>query len=313
MPFAVRYGYKYQMYLNIKDQNVKDMVKLLGPVMIGAAVMQVNAMIDRALASTLPEGSISALNYANKLNGFIIALFITSIVSVIYPILSKLSTKDNNEKFNKSIVKSINSIIILVLPISVGAIVLSTPIVKLLFQRGEFDDRALKMTSIALSMYSVGLVASGLREVLSKIFYSLQDTKTPMINGIIAVLINIVFNIILIKYFNLAGLALATSLSSIICIYLLFISLGKKIGYFGQDKIIKTTIKSIISSVIMGTTTYIFYNLLNNLLVGGFIKEVIVLVSSIVIGVIVYALLVIILKIEEINSIIDMIKAKLKI
>ncbi len=311
LPFAIKSGYKYQPYINIKDKYIKKMSLLIGPVLIGVAVNQVNAMVDRTLASTLVEGSISALNYANKLNGFVIALFITSIGAVIYPMLSRLSSEDNKEKFTSSVVQSINSVILLVIPISVVAMVLATPIVKLLFQRGEFDARATSMTSIALIMYSIGMVAFGLRDILGKVFYALQDTKTPMINGAIAMIMNIVLNIILVKYLQLAGLALATSISAIICIFLLFGSLKKKMGYFGQDKIIKTMIKSVISAAVMGIVTHFAYDMISNLLGVGFVKEAISLVVSIGIGAITYAILVVVLKVDEVNVVTTMMKKKL--
>lgn len=311
LPFAIKSGYKYQLYINIKDKYIKKMSWLIGPVLIGVAVNQINTMIDRTLASTLVEGSISALNYANKLNGFVMAMFITSVAAVIYPMLSKLSSEDNKEKFTSSVVQSINSVILLVIPISVGAIVLATPIVKLLFQRGEFDARATSMTAIALIMYSIGMVAFGLRDILGKVFYALQDTKTPMINGAIAMVMNIVLNIILVKYLQLAGLALATSISAIVCIFLLFGSLKKKIGYFGQDKIMKTTIKSIVSAAIMGVVTYFAYDIVSNLLGIGFIKEAVSLVISVAIGAITYGILVGVLKVDEINIMTDMVKKKL--
>lgn len=311
LPFAIKSGYKYQPYINIKDKYIKKMSWLIGPVLIGVAVNQINTMIDRTLASTLVEGSISALNYANKLNGFVMAMFITSVAAVIYPMLSKLSSEDNKEKFTSSVVQSINSVILLVIPISVGAIVLATPIVKLLFQRGEFDARATSMTAIALIMYSIGMVAFGLRDILGKVFYALQDTKTPMINGAIAMIMNIVLNIILVKYLQLAGLALATSISAIVCIFLLFGSLKKKIGYFGQDKIMKTTIKSMVSAVIMGVVTYFAYDIVSNLLGIGFIKEAVSLVISVAIGAITYGILVVVLKVDEINIMTDMVKKKL--
>ncbi|WP_282193090.1 murein biosynthesis integral membrane protein MurJ [Romboutsia ilealis] len=312
LPFAIKSGYKYQPYINIKDKYIKKMSWLIGPVLIGVAVNQINTMVDRTLASTLVEGSISALNYANKLNGFVMAMFITSVAAVIYPMLSKLSSEDNKEKFTSSVVQSINSVILLVIPISVGAIVLATPIVKLLFQRGEFDARATSMTAIALIMYSIGMVAFGLRDILGKVFYALQDTKTPMINGAIAMIMNILLNIVLVKYLQLAGLALATSISAIVCIFLLFGSLKKKIGYFGQDKIMKTTIKSIVSAAVMGIATYFAYNMVSNLLGGGFAKEAVSLVVSVGIGAITYGILVIVLKVDEINIVIDIVKKKLK-
>lgn len=307
---ATKNEYRYKVYMNINDKYIKKAVWLMGPVLIGISVNQINTMIDRTLASTLVEGSISALNYANKLNGFVMALFIASIAAVIYPILSKLSNENNKDKFVNYIVQSVNSVILLVIPISVGAIVLANPIVKILFQRGEFDSRATGMTAIALVMYSIGMIGFGLRDILGKVFYSLHDTKTPMVNGIIAMVTNIILNIILVKYLKLAGLALATSISAIICIILLFRSLKTKIGYFGQDKILKTTIKSIISAVIMGIITYISYNLFNSILDLDFIGEVISLVGSIIIGAIVYGVIVVILKVEEINVVIDMIKNK---
>ena len=311
LPFAIKSGYKYQLYINIKDKYIKKMSWLIGPVLIGVAVNQINTMVDRTLASTLVEGSISALNYANKLNGFVMALFITSVGAVIYPMLSKLSSEDNKEKFISSVVQSINSVILLVIPISIGAIVLATPIVKLLFQRGEFDARATSMTAIALIMYSIGMVAFGLRDIIGKVFYALKDTKTPMINGAIAMIMNIVLNIILVKYLQLAGLALATSISAIVCIFLLFGSLKKKIGYFGQDKIIKTTIKSIVAAVVMGIVTYFVYNIVSNLLGLGLAKEAVSLAISVGVGAITYGILVVVLKVDEINVITDVMKKKL--
>lgn len=303
--------YKYELYVNIKDKHIKKAVYLMSPILIGVAVNQLNAMIDRTLASTLSEGSISALNYANKLNGFVTGLFIASIVTVIYPMLSRISCKDNRDEFINSIVKSVNSVILLVLPISIGAIVLATPIVRILFERGEFDARATSMTAIALIMYSIGMVAFGLRDILGKVFYSLQDTKTPMTNGVLAMSMNIVLNIILVRHLEIAGLSLATSISAIICIFLLFNSLKKKIGYFGQDKIIKTTIKSIVAAVVMGIVTYFVYNIVSNLLGLGFAKEAVSLAISVGVGAITYGILVVVLKVDEINVITDVMKKKL--
>lgn len=311
LPFAYKYGYRYKKMLDVKDEYVKKMIWLVAPVFIGVAVNQVNAMVDRTLASTLVEGSISALNYANRLNGFVMGLFITSISAVIYPMLSKISNETNNEDFISIITKSINSVILLVIPISIGAIVLSIPIIRVLFERGAFDLRATNMTSSALIFYSIGMVGFGLRDILGKVFYSLQDTKTPMINGAIAVCMNIILNIILVKFMGHSGLAFATSISAIICIFILFNSLNKKIGYFGQDKILKTTLKSLVSAVIMGIVTYIIYNLFTNILGIGFIQEVAALFGSIVIGVIVYGILIILLKVDEVNMITDMVKKRL--
>ena len=311
IPFSTKIGYKYKSYINLKEKYIKKIILLLGPVLIGVAVNQINNMIDRTLASTLGEGAISALNYSHKLIAFIMALFITSIATVIYPMLAELSSKSNAIKFSNTITKSINMVIILILPISIGAIVLCRPIVQILFERGEFDNIATSMTAIALSMYSLGMVAFGLREVLNKVFYSLKDTKTPMINGIISMIINIILNII-IKQFKLGGLAIATSISALICNILLFTSLSKKIGYFGQDKIIKTTIKCIIASILMGIVTSITYSFFVEALDNQFIYQLLSLIISVFVGCIIYIIIIYLFRIEEVKLIIHNLN-KLKI
>lgn len=313
LPFAIKYGYKYKLYINTKDKYLKKMLVLIIPVFMGVAVNQVNSIVDRSLASTLGDGFITILNSANRLNGFVLGLFIATIATVIYPTLSRISINNNKDKFVKSVYQSINTVVLLIIPISVGAIVLAEPVVRVVFERGAFNSEATNMTAIALACYSFGMIGFGLREILSKVFYSLQDTKIPMFNGALAMVMNIILNIVFIKFLGHAGLALATSISSIICIILLFNSLKKKIGYFGQDKILNTLIKSLIAAIVMGFVTNKVYKLTIGILGLGFIKEAIVLFVAIGIGAITYGVIVILLKVEEIDIIINMIKKKLKI
>lgn len=312
VPFALKKGYKFRLNVDLKDKYIKKMIWLVLPVFIGVAVNQVNAMVDRSLASGLGDGVITALNNANRLNGFVMGLFIVSIGAVVYPTLSKLSTENNSEEFANSVAKSVNCINLLVMPITVGAIVLSTPVVRLLFERGAFDERSTTLTATALVFYSVGMVAFGLREILGKVFYALKDTKTPMVNGVIAMVLNVILNIALVRVMGHGGLALATSLSAIICIFLLFISLKKKIGYYGQDKIRTTFIKALIASVCMGIVTYFVYKFFNNMLGLGFIQEAIELGISVGLGAAVYGILMIVFKVEEIDMLMGTIKKKLK-
>lgn len=311
IPSAFKNGYRYVPKINFNDDNLKKIIWLTGPVFIGIGVNQVNAMVDRTLASTLVEGSIAALNYANRLNGFVLGLFITSISSVIYPMLSRLSIEKNLKEFKSTVLASVNIIILIIIPISLGAIVLANPIVSLLFERGAFDNNATKMTSVALAFYSIGMIGFGLRDILGKVFYSLKDTKTPMLNGAMAMVLNIILNIILIRYMGHEGLAFATSISSIICIVLLFISLNKKIGYFGQKEIVKTLVKSLISAIIMGLLTVVSYNFISSTIGSGFIEKSISLALSVGIGAMVYVVLIIVLKVKEVNILTSIIKKKL--
>lgn len=307
IPFLYKKGFRYKPILNLNDKNIKKLLCLVMPIFMGVSVNQLNTLIDRSLASTLVEGSISALNYANKLNSFVIGMFVLTIITVIYPLLSKQSI-NNKDQFKISIVKSISIIILIVMPISVGAGVLSNPIVKVLFKRGSFDITATKLTSEALFYYSIGIVGVGLKEILQNVFYSLHDTKTPMINSTISVVINIILNFILIKYMAHAGLALATSISSIVTAVLLFIKLKRKIGSFGERKIYIVFIKSTISAIIMGVVVKNLYNYFTSIISLKGFSEILNLGLSVFVGVIVYSMFLIILRVKEVTLIFDLIK-----
>ncbi|MEG0844242.1 MAG: murein biosynthesis integral membrane protein MurJ [Romboutsia sp.] len=312
LPYASKCGYKYELYVNFKDENIKKIIYLLLPVIIGVGVGEINGIIDGTLASTLGDGIITVLNSANKLNDFVTGLFIATIISVIYPILSKLS-QSNEKEFKKIIIQSINILLLLLIPISIGAIVLSVPVVRVVFERGKFDYNSTILTAQALKYYAIGITAGGITTVLNRVFYSMQDTKTPMINSVISIIINIVLNLILINYMGHRGLALATSISAIIRVILLFRKLKLRIVDFNQNLIIKTMTKSLIASIIMGGITYISYIILKASIGISFIGELIILFIPILIGAIIYSIIITNMKIDEVNIILDIIKLKLKI
>mgnify|MGYP002348380428 FL=1 len=197
IPFAVKKGYRYKFVLDLKDEHIRKMAYLAIPIIIGGSVDQVNVLIDRTLASSIEIGGISALNYANKLNVLINGLFVSSISTIVYPIMSKFAAERNVDELKKTLKEALSSISFLVIPSTVGFVVFSESIVRFLFSRGAFDDQAVYMTSNALFFYSIGMIAYGFREVLSGAFYSLQDSKIPMINATIAMVMNIVLNLVL--------------------------------------------------------------------------------------------------------------------
>lgn len=309
--FACKTGYTYTLRPPLKNGHIKKLLYLVMPVFLGMAVQQINVLIDRTLASTLPEGSIAALNFADRLNLFVYGVFTASVATVIYPRLSQLAAKNDRRAFKNDIIKSINFMCLLIIPISIGSMCLCKPIVKVLFQRGVFDTRATQMTSIALFYYSIGMIGFGLRHILSKIFYSLQDTKTPMINGAIAVVINIILNFILIRYMMHGGLALATSISSLLGTTLLLYRLRLKLGPFGGRKILNVIVKVSISSIFMGVCVKLFYHYISMARGTGFLNEAFSLSSSILLGGFIYFICILFMKVEEVNELLDMVRSKM--
>ncbi|HSQ88340.1 murein biosynthesis integral membrane protein MurJ [Romboutsia sp.] len=315
IPFLLKKGYKHKFILDLKDENIQQILYLVLPVFFGSYVNQINTVVNRTLASTLETGSITALNYANKLNIFAVGIIVISLSTVMYPILSKLASEGNIKAFKYNISKSINIIIISMVPIMIIIMDLSTPIVKMLFEEGSFDSRATYLTSTALFYYSIGIVACGLREILSKAFYSLQDTKTPVKNATIAVIINVIFSIILVNYMGIGGLALAGSISAIITTILLFISLRKKIGKIGLKGIFTNFIKVCASSIMMGVIMKITYNSIFKFgasMLGASRKLMgLSAMMCVILGLIVYIILILIFNIKEAKEMVNLVRNKI--
>ena len=301
-PSARKNGLRYRPMLDIRDENIKNDDNGIASYRRGS-VDQINVLIDRTLASNIAVGGISALNYASRLNGSIFAIFVNSISTVIYPIISKRAAENDIDGLKDSVRESINMISLLLIPASLGTALYAKPIVIMLFGRGAFDSQAIEMTSAAFLCYSFGTYAFGLRNILSKAFYSIKDTRTPMINATISVLLNIVLNIVLSRYIGIGGLALGTSISAIICVILLIFSLRKKIGALGLRKMLRSLIKIIFAAAVMGIITMITFNQLQE-----YLSMNISLVCSIGLGVLVYFVLVFIMKIDEVNTIINLFK-----
>lgn len=306
IPYIYMKGYRYSLAIDGHDKNLRKMVYLSLPVIIGVSVNQINVLVDRTIASQVAIGGISALTYANRLNLFIQGIFVVSIATVMYPMISKMAAENNVVGIKKSLSEAIGGINLLVVPATLGTMIFVEPIIKMLFGRGAFDSQAVSMTSYALFFYSIGMVGFGIREVLSRVFYSLQDTKTPMKNAAIAMLMNIVLNIILSKFLGIGGLALATSLSAIVCTVLLFISLRKKIGSFDMKNISISFAKILIASFIMGIIAKLTYNLLLNNTSTN-----LSLVVSMGIGALVYFVIIYSMKIEVVEALILGVKKRL--
>ena len=282
LPFVYKEGYRYRPKINLKDPVMKDMMILILPVVIGVGANQINSIVDKSLASLLGTEVVASFSYAIKLYEFVQALFITSILAVIYPRLSSMIVSDRMDSFLNSLKKTMNVIIVALVTIIVGCIVLSRQIVEVLFQRNAFTSKDTTMTA------------------------SILWSKTPMINSIISIVFNISLNLILVKPLGYKGLAIATAVSAYIGLLLFNRSMRKKIeGYSSRDNYI-VFLKSLFAALIMGLGVKLVYGIVASSLVGGLLFKLIALASAVGVGVIVYALIMHFLRVEEYEMIFDM-------
>lgn len=256
LPKYKKLGYTYEFYIDFKDSELKKMLTLMMPVIISTSVIQLNNFINRAFALNIYEGAATVLDNANKINTLAYEVFAIGIAMVIYPTLSQYASGENLKEYKEALLKGINTILLIMIPAAVAIATLRIPLITLLFKRGIFDERAVKLTSNALLFFAPAMVAYGVRDILNKAFYAVKDTKTPMINSFMGIIINIIINIFIVKYMDVSGLTLATSIASIITTIFMLMSLNKKLKGINLEAMFITFIKILFSSIIMGVLLF---------------------------------------------------------
>lgn len=307
-----RKGFKYSLEAKPNDEVIKRIVKMGIPIFIGQIIFQFNTLIDRNFASFLGEGTITSMKYAYQLILFVITIFVISIVTAIYPSLSKLSAEENFDEYKKISSVSMNTILLFVLPITVAFFILAGQIVELVFLRGEFNLDDAKITTEVLMAYALGLPAISLNEVLNKQFYSLRDTKTPVVSNAMSLTVNIVLNLILVWKFEHIGLAFATAAANTVLAGILYYRLQRKIGSLGTKKFIKNIGKMTFASVIMGLCVWFVVLAINPYTNDlSSLGNIIEIGAAAVVGASVYFIMTYILKVEELTVAINFIKTKI--
>ena len=234
----------------------KRLILLFLPAALGNGVYQLNLLIDMILASTLVDGSISYLYFADRINQLPLGVLGIALSTALLPILSKKIKQKKYLEVNDDVNECLQIGIVFTLPCVVGLFMLSEPIINVLFVRGAFTSLDGLLTSRALEAFCFGLPAFILIKILVVNFYAREDTKTPVYVAFIAVILNLILNLILIKEFMHVGLAIATSISAWLNCIILYVILKKKLFIKIKLKTYKIFYKSFIASIL----TAIFIN-----------------------------------------------------
>jgi len=234
LPFLMRLGLLPRPRVDYRHEGVSRILKLMAPAMFGVSVSQINLLLDTVLASFLQTGSVSWLYYSDRLAELPLGVFGIAIATVILPNLSRKHTAASSDQFATTLDWAVRAVLLIGLPAAVALVLLAEPLIATLFHYGEVTDRDVAMAAQSLRAYSAGLLAFMLIKVLAPGFFAREDTRTPVKIGIIAMVANMVFNLILIVPLAHAGLALATSLSAWLNGYLLWRGLRKEGAWQSQ-------------------------------------------------------------------------------
>lgn len=307
VPMMYKKGMRYIPTLDLHSPGLHQILRLMIPVIIGQSAAQLNIIIDRVIASFLPEESITYLNYGNRLVQLPLAVFGIAISTAILPTFSYQAARNEISEINKTLLSALRLIMLIIVPASVGLIVMRTPIVALLFEHGKFDRVATQGTAWALLFYSLGLFSYSGVKIVAQSFYALKDTKTPVITSIIAMVTNTILNIILMRTFlKHGGLALATALSSTLNLILLLMLIRNKIGKLNLPDILGPTLRIGAATAIMGISCWYMLHMISSwwLPLRVFIP--------IGVSVTVYSIACWFLRVTEFKTLVETIKARLQ-
>ena len=284
------------------DKEITKFFKLLLPAILGNGAYQINLLIDMILASTLPDGSISFLYYADRVNQLPLGVLGIAIGTALLPVLSSQVKKNQKKEAEKSISKAIKFGILFSIPAFFGLLIFSENIISFLFFRGAFEYKDVQATSSALIALCCGLPAFIMIKILVIPFFANEDTKTPIKISLFCMSINLILNLILIREFLHVGLAISTSVSAWINFILLFYILNKNLKYSFDASIFKVFLKVSLASLTMSyivLKTYKF--MINNFEMYTFYNTNFILLLCIIFGIIIYSALMYFLGIKELE------------
>jgi len=279
LPAARMSGFKYFAFLDWRHSGILRVFKLMLPRALGTAAYQLNLIVITAIASTLTAGSIAIFNLSNNLYYFPIGLIGVSFAVASFPVLSRSWAQGMRDKFLETFSSAFRQILFLIIPVSLLVFLLRAQIVRLVLGTGEFGWLETRLTAASLGLFCLGIFAGALVPFLARVFYSFQDTKTPVVIGVVSMILNIIFALSfvhLLGYSNpfqqfmvntlklqgienvgVVGLPLALSLAIIFQFFLLMFFLKRKIAGIRLREVCYSFWKTVLGTVLLGFSTYL--------------------------------------------------------
>ncbi len=312
IPTLIRQRGRYSLTFGFENPDVRKVIFLMGPRLLGVAVVQLNFWVNINLASQMQEGSVASITYGFSLMLMAQAAIAQSVAIAAMPTFSAQHALGKIDEMRNSLAASLRGVILLALPASVGLILLREPLISLLYQRREFDEHDAQLVAWALLWYAVGLVGHSLMEVLTRAFYAQQDTKTPVMIGTIAMGLNVVFSFAFARLFGQigwmphGGLALANSLATALEATALFFFMRRRLNGIEENYIARGFIVGALAALGMGISLWFWIQ------ATGSLARWIVTLGGVALGGIIYGFAITAMKVPEIQSAIQFVARRVK-
>lgn len=301
IPPVIRAGYRFHFLLDFHDNSIRRALKMTLPVLVGVSAYQLNMFFNITMMANF-ENRVTLLSFVQNLVLYSVLAIAYSVTAVIYPELSRLHAESDQNGYRKTLASSISDLCFLLLPATVGLILLREPLLSLISGYGQVTEGDISVAGKILLFYCIGLCAIGVKEVLDRAFYAMQDTKIPAITGFVVMGTNVVLSLCLIRVIDEYGIPLAYSVSSLVGTAFLYGMLRKRCGNLG-NALKSNLLKCALASVFMGVVVFFVRNGMFSLLPGGgIIGKVLRLLVPTIVGMLVYFLLTYLMRVPTITS-----------
>ena len=278
---------------------MKKMLRLMLPLVVGITFSQLGYLVNNVFASTLDTGSLSALTYAKKVTEMPLIVLPYTLAVIIFPFFSELALNNERKDLLEMFIQATKLLAFLFIPMAIGLMVLRTPVVRLLFERGAFGLYSTHLTSSALLYFSLGLPFCAIEAILVQFYFSMSDTKTPVAVGMLCVLLNVLLIFLLIKPLAHCGIALAFTISTTVRVSILYALVQKKIPDFRLAAPLIFLLKVGSASCVMGFCVNFVSQRLANLSLFALTDQIVGLLVSILVGILVFLTTASLIRVEE--------------
>jgi len=248
---------RYRLTLGLDESAVREVARLMAPRLLGVAVVQLNFLLNTFLASLQPEGSLTGISLAFPLMIMPQAAIAQAIAIAALPTFSAQAALGRLDEMRASLAATLRGVLLLAIPASLGLMLLRQPLVAFVYQRQAFDERSTMLVAWALLWYAAGLVGHSVVEIVSRAFYALHDTKTPVKIGIVAMTLNLIFSLAFsalfarIGWMPHGGLALANSLATFLEMIGLLAVMRRRLSGLGGGRVLKAVFQAALAALVM--------------------------------------------------------------
>lgn len=301
VPWIRKFGVKFRPDFRFKDKYIIQAIKLAGPMLIATWVQPLYTLVNQRLASNI-DSAVTYIQQSSRLYLIVTGVVSFVVTNLIFPKLAQAIADKRDDDAKNLFSMSVRSMFMLILPLMAGFMILSRPVATVIYGHGKMTGEGISAISTLLKYYSIGMAGLAVNEVLSKTFFSMQESKIPMINSIISMIVNVVLAYVLFNYMQANGLALATACGSICNAILNAVSIRRKYPGMMKKKDFITIFKSVFSTVIMAAVVFAIYSFMGGRF-DGLIGNLLLIAVCGGAGVIVYALLLLITGVDDLKNI----------